>query len=153
MKRVQVTDHFYLDELVDPAIYGALGARAVRLLDMRIVQGIEFLRAEELGDDHPVTINNWATAKPGQKVYKESGLRSFTTRTGATYSLHKYFRGFDLKAAGLTPMQLHARILKHEKYFIENQMITRMEDVKATPTWTHVDNAYTGKSFIEVFMP
>ncbi|MFM9983847.1 MAG: hypothetical protein ACKVOK_01355 [Flavobacteriales bacterium] len=152
MNRIPVTDHFFLDEFIDPYTYSKRGARSIELLDMRLVMGVEFLRTEA-GDEHPFTINNWATAKPGQKVYKESGSRRFDTKTGAVWSMHKFFRGFDVKVAGMTPKEFHAFIKEREEYLIKNQFITTLENVAFTTTWTHMDCRYTGLDHLLIVNP
>ena len=142
MKRVQLTDNFYLDEFIDPSTYAARGARSIELIDMRIVYACQFIR-ENLG---ALIVNNWATA--GQ--YKESGLRSPFTKTGAKYSQHKYGRAADIKISGKTPSEVHAFIKANEKYFIERQWITTLEELQDTPTWTHIDCRFTGINHLNI---
>jgi len=136
MNRVQLTENFYLDEFIDPSTYAARGAKSIQLIDMRIVYACQYIR-DHLGS---VTVNNWA--KSGQ--YKESGLRSAFTKTGAKFSQHKFGRAADIKVAGKTPAEVHAFIKAHEQFFIERQWITTMEELEDTPTWTHIDCRFTG---------
>jgi hypothetical protein len=132
MKRIQVSEHFYLDEFIDPIIYGKWGAKSLSLIDKRMIQAAEFIR---VGMGASVTINNWATG--GQ--YRESGLRRFDTRTGASMSQHKFGRAIDVKVKGATPREVHAFLIQNEKHLIQTQIITTLENYSATPSWTHVD--------------
>jgi len=113
---------------------------------MRIIMAVQYLR-EKTGLS--ITINNWATG--GQ--YKESGLRRMDTTTGARWSQHKYGRALDLKVSGKSPKEVHAIIHEHSKYLVDNQLLTTVENVNATPTWTHIDCRYTGLDRILVVNP
>lgn len=136
MNRVKITDNFYLDEFIDPSTYISRGEKSIQLIDMRIVYACQYIR-DHLG---AITVNNWA--KGGQ--FKESGLRSPFTKTGAKFSQHKYGRAADIKVAGKTPAEVHAFIKANEQFFIERQWITTMEELEDTPTWTHIDCRFTG---------
>lgn len=146
MKRVKLTDNFYLDEFVCPEIYSARGAQSVQLLDMRIIMAVQFLR-EKIGK--PITINTWWSG--GQ--YHESGLREFNTRTGAKLSQHKYGRAVDIKVSGMTPREVYEVVMSHEQHLIEHQLITTVESLAATRSWLHVDCRYTGLDKILIVNP
>ena len=132
MKRIQISDHFYLDEFIDPIIYGKLGQRSLGFIDKRMIEAAEYIRN---GLNSPLVINNWATG--GQ--YRESGLRRYETRTGASMSQHKFGRAIDIKVKGYTPTEVHEFIIKNERFLVQSQIITTLEAVKDTPTWTHLD--------------
>lgn len=144
--RIQVTENYYLDELVNPTLYAERGARAQQVLDVQAVKGLQRLR--ELADS-AIVVNNWIS---GGK-FKESGAREFNTRTGAKRSMHKYGRAFDLKWIGNTPEQLFELLKKHEAEFIQNGWITVVEHLDYTPTWLHIDNRWTGSDEIVVVKP
>jgi len=146
MKRIQVSEHFFLDEFIDPIIYGKWGAKSISFLDHRIVLAAQFIR-EKTGKS--VTINNWSSG--GQ--YKESGLRRFDTRTGARMSQHKFGRAIDVKVSGMTPTQVFAILKANERYLIDNQIITTIENVAFTKTWAHVDCRLTGLDHLLVVNP
>jgi hypothetical protein len=146
MQRIKVSSHFFLDELVPPSIYSRWGERAMTFVDYRIVLALDHLRDLI---DKPIIVNNWING--GQ--YKESGLREFTTTTGARMSQHKFGRAMDIKVAGMTPKQVHAIILENEKFFIQNQLITTLENADYTKTWTHIDCRFTGLDTIQIVNP
>jgi hypothetical protein len=146
MTRVKLTDNFYLDEFIAPEIYSVRGARSVELLDMRIVLACQFIR-EGIGKS--IIVNNWI--RGGQ--YRESGLRSATTRTGAKWSQHKYGRAADIKVAGMSPDEVYLWLKGHEQTMVERQWITTIEDTNHTPTWLHIDCRYTGADKFRIVKP
>ncbi|MGH8235412.1 MAG: hypothetical protein ACREXP_00130 [Steroidobacteraceae bacterium] len=119
---------FGLQELVPPIIYNSRGESAWELLDERALMTLQALR-DALG---PITVNNWHSGG----AFKESGLRSFDTSTGAKYSQHKFGRAFDCKFGKVTPREAADYILKHPERF---PLLTTIENPDATPTWLHVD--------------
>ncbi|MFO0387607.1 MAG: hypothetical protein ACK505_12570 [Flavobacteriales bacterium] len=137
MKRIQVTDNFYLDELIDPVTYAARGERSLQLMDMRIILALQYLR-EIIGK--PITVNTWA--RRGNLSLR--GYRPEGTRTGAKWSQHKFGRALDFNVDGMTTREVHAVIMQHERYFIERGWITTIEDARDSPTWVHIDCRYTG---------
>jgi len=143
MKRIPVTDHFYLDEFIDPVTYSARGERAIQLMDYRIICAIDYLRSVI---NRPIIINNWSSG--GQ--FRLRGFRPEGTRTGAKYSQHKYGRALDFHVPGMTVTEILAVIREHERYLIERGWITTIEDPRDSPTWTHIDCRFTGASEIVV---
>ncbi len=146
MKRVQVSENFYLDEFIPPDMYSERGARAVSLIDIRIVLAAQFIR-DTIGK--PMVCNNWWN---GGK-FTQRGLRPSNSTVGARWSQHKYGRGLDFHIVGMKPQEIQSVILQNEEMFISRQWITRMEDVRDTPTWCHIDCANTGQSQIQIFRP
>lgn len=120
--------NFVLQELVALDIYEAFGERCWELLDPRALITLQQLR-DAFG---PITINNWHIGGS----YRESGLRSPMTKTGAKYSQHKYGRAFDCKIHGVTPREARAYVLNHLDRF---PYLTVIENTDFTPTWFHFD--------------
>ena len=150
--RIPLTTNFYLDEVIPPEIYSARGAKAVSLIDMRIVWGAQALRdfcVEEGYKDVSFTVNNWING--GDR--DESGRRLANTRTGAKWSQHKDGRALDIKPKGITIKQLFEVLQKHKDYFIDRGWITTVEDIEVTKTWLHIDCRYTGLDHIFIFNP
>lgn len=143
-KRIKVTENFFLDELLHPDIYFKVKDPR-RFLDMRVVYGLQFLR-DKAGI--PFTVNNWA--KGGAR--KLSGIRPMYTTKGALFSMHKFGRAYD-PVCDSGPELLHQIIKENEGELIQSQRITRVEAIEHTPTWTHIDNAWTGKDSIHFFNP
>lgn len=119
---------FALDELVPPDIYMSRGERAWELLDRYALITLQQLR-DKFG---PITVNDWHNG--GQ--FKESGLRSFTTTTGAKLSQHRFGRAFDCKPKNVTVREVADYVLAHPGEFPH---LTTIENPDATPTWFHFD--------------
>ena len=81
--------NFVIQEFVPKEIYDIHFDNSIRLIDERIIILAQLFRTRY----GAITINNWHNG--GQ--YHESGLRLFSTPTGAKYSQHKYGRAVDLK--------------------------------------------------------
>lgn len=120
--------NFILQELVPPEIYEARGERAWEFLNPLGLMSLQSVR-DKFG---PVTVNNWHVGG----VYKESGLRSFGTSTGALYSMHRFGSAYDCKSASVTPKEMCEYILKNRKDF---PMITAIENPAVTEGWLHID--------------
>lgn len=125
-----ISEHFTLEEFIDPVTFAEKGENALTMIDHRIVNIAELLR-NSIG--HPVIINNWHTG--GQ--YKESGLRRLDSPTGAKKSAHKEGKAIDCKVVGLSAAEVHAFVLRHESVFYDAG-VRQMEDLAFTPTWTHL---------------
>lgn len=138
---MKISEHFDLREFVDPLTYLIRGEKSAELVDIRLVNLVQFIR-DYFGK--PVTINNWHTG--GQ--YKESGLRAQGSKTGAFYSQHKFGRAADLKIEGLEPEYVRNVIRKNWPKFRAYGLTTIEKD---TPTWVHIDVRFTGlQTLLEV---
>lgn len=140
--RVQVTENFYLDEFIHPVIYAARGAKSIQLIDHRMILLAQFIR-DNMG---PIFINTWATG--GDR--KNSGLRYWKEPLGATWSQHYFGNAFDCVSPQYKPKDIHEFLLANQDQLIERGWLTTLEALKDTPTWTHVDNRYTGLSKIQI---
>lgn len=140
-----VSANFVIQEFVYPELYKQYGDKSIWFIDDRIVTVAQYLR-DWL--DRPVTINNWHTG--GQ--YKESGLRSFTTKTGAKNSQHKFGRAADLKVSGMDRMEVLEFIQKKEAVLMALGLTT-VENPNFTRTWLHIDCRFTGKDKLFMVNP
>lgn len=120
--------NFVIQELVPPDVYQAFGDRCWELLDSRAVFTLQCLR-DHLG---PLTVNNWHVGG----AYKESGLRSFLTPTGAKFSQHRFGRAFDCKFRNFTPHEVRDYVLARP---IDFPHLTVIENPDKTPSWFHFD--------------
>ena len=149
MKRIQVSDNFYLDEFIDPVTYNRFGYKSQRYMRPEVIKVAQTIREFT---DLPITINNWATGG----AYKESGLRNFTTSTGATYSAHKFGAAADLKIGKLNSFEMADIIIDNYDMFRE-MGLTRIEDAKYTigksRSWLHFDVLFTGQKDLQIIKP
>jgi hypothetical protein len=123
--------HFDLREFVDARTWNVLGVKAAWLIDPKIVAICDLLR-EKSGA--PVTVNNWHTAGG----YDSSGYRAIWDNTGGKLSQHRCGRAADVKVKGLIPLRVFQLIQANRAEF-EAAGLTTMEDLRFTPTWTHLD--------------
>lgn len=123
-ERIKCTANFHQDEFLHP------GETDITKMDTKIILATQWIR-EQIG--LPVTVNNYATG--GQ--YKESGLRSLTTKTGAKKSAHKEGKAVDIKVKGMTAREVWDWCMDRqmELYALGIREIEHWED---TPTWTHL---------------
>jgi len=138
---MKVAKNFELQEFVDPVTYMIRGQKSIELIDPRLIKLAQFFH------DYfkvPITINNWQSG--GQ--YKESGLRTWLSKTGAVYSQHKYGRAADLKLEGLEPEEVRKEIRRMWHEFKAAGLTTIEKD---TPNWVHIDVRFTGlETLLEV---
>jgi hypothetical protein len=135
---MQVSKNFIIQEFVSPDVFAQFGDKAIWFIDPKVVSIAQWLR------DHTgkvVTINNWHAG--GQ--YKESGLRSFLTSTGAQFSQHKFGRAGDMKIEGLNGTEMRKIVDDNAEKLMQLGLTTVELD---TPTWLHVDCRYTGLTSI-----
>lgn len=133
---------FEIRELVAPEIYEARGERAWELLNPLSLMTLQTLR-DELG---PIIVNNWHNGGP----YKESGLRLFSTGTGAVYSVHKYGGANDCKFLRCTPQEAYKFVLDNQQAF---PYLTTLENIEFTPTWMHYDTRNHNRNGIWIVNP
>jgi hypothetical protein len=143
---MQVSVHFILQEFVPKVIFDKWGEKSIQFIDFRIVEFAELLRQNMA---RSLIINNWH--KGG--TYQESGLRTFTTKTGASMSQHKFGRAIDVKLlddVGNIHKNSGAILRTHvfENWELYKHLITTTE--ADTDTWAHFDCRYTGMEKILV---
>lgn len=136
------TKYFRLVELVSRQIYEQRGDRAWELLQPAALRTLDLIR-EKFGR---IVVNNWHV----NGRYNESGLRAFTTGTGAEWSQHKYGGAFDCKFLDTSPADAYAYIREHPAEFPE---LTVLENIEKTPTWLHFDVRNHGKRGIWIVNP
>jgi hypothetical protein len=129
------TKYFNIQELVHPFYYNRFGNGAWKFLNERQLYIIDYLR-EEI--DEPITINNWHV---GGKL-DSCGLRPFNDPDGAEFSIHKFGGATDLHFKKSSPKLVYDYILANEKKFYDIG-IRRIENIKYTPTWVHIDCSNT----------
>lgn len=154
-KRISVSLNFYLDEFIDPYTYFSFKEKekVIGFLDIRVIH-----IAQKLRDlcKSSLTINNWynfyrecivnkvnketfiSTVYRRNDIFKCSGYRSDYCKVGAVFSAHRKGRAIDIRSEKYSPSYMFDLIMSHKKMFY-NLGVRRIEDIKITPTWLHID--------------
>ena len=173
MKRVKVSENFYLDEFIDPWTYYLYGSKSIRYI---APQTIAFTQRVREILDTPCAVNTWSNhgkmsaeeflLQPRWKQNrsrKESGLRVFDKAlynkklkargmkgdalvqkvVGSTTSQHKFGRAADIKQNAFTSKDVHDLIKDYLPELMDMGLST-LEHHEATPTWVHMDGRATG---------
>ena len=119
--------HFCIDELVDKHTLLSLGEENCwKLFDTKALKAIDQLR-EEFGS---VTINSWKWG--GSSQWR--GFRTQNCGIGASRSMHKVGKAFDLSFKNYTAEEVRKKIKKNESFW--TQYISRIEN---NVSWLHID--------------
>jgi hypothetical protein len=156
MKRIKVNSNFYLDEFVDPYTYFNEEDHGLSMVDNRLFDIAQLLRYHYNG---PISINNWwwfyqlkkedwtidaiiktiekKTTFNGRKIYKWSGIRTHRCSIGSRLSAHKKGKAIDPKGNEIE----FFKIVKNNPEPFYNLGLRRLEDIRITPGWLHMDTA------------
>ena len=141
----RTAEFFEIQELVPDFIFRKYGQRSWQFLDVRAVNTLVALR---ILAGVPFTVND----KYRGGTFNFSGYRPCSTKIGASESQHRHGRAFDPKAKGMTPQQIH-KIIRDNQEELMGWGLTTIEDLRDTPTWTHIDTRYTGMDTLNVVRP
>lgn len=150
MTRIKLSKYFYADELIDPRTYFNEVNHGIGLIDIHLLDCLDFIREKA---NKPLYINTWwkyydinKDATPldviifnieeNASLRKASGFRGKFCNVGAKFSAHRKGKAADLK--GATPKELEA-IVRANTTKLYNLGLRRIEDIKITPTWFHLD--------------
>jgi hypothetical protein len=84
-----------------------------------------------------------------KRVFNNCGWRSPDSRVGAPRSAHKIGRALDLHVKTTNISKLYDYV--RENY--EMLGISRIEDIRDTPTWVHIDNMAHQHGGLRIFRP
>lgn len=127
--------YFGIKELVSPIVYEKWGNQAWMFFDEQALKDLDYIR-ETYGS--PIIINNW------NNNLKQCGLRSnmdemVKNKKTLYLSAHTMGKGFDLHC-----FYGHNNKLWQHCYNLilsgKLKSFKRLENVKDTPTWTHIDS-------------
>lgn len=135
--------HFVIEELVPPELYELVHEDALwKMFNSDFLEGLDYLK--ELFPKGSIIINDW---KWGGK-YTQSGLRTKNSKYYRDGSEHSDASAGDLKFTDYTIQEVYDVLKNDEKI---TSYFTRMETIKYTPTWIHLDQGitrWTGKLYI-----
>ena len=132
--------YFKIQELVSSNVYDKYGEKAWEFIDTKLIKTLDLLR-EHFGK--PITVNNWCF---GGNLHQR-GLRANKDELVANkkdyyISQHCLGKAVDFNVKGLSVQEVYDEILKNKDKFY---LISRIENIKDTPTWVHIDVANVDK--------
>lgn len=145
MKRLKVSQNFYLDEFVCPELYNKFGFNSQWFIRKELIAICQYIRTHI---NKPLVINNWFNG--GNYAY--SGLRPLSGGVGAFNSLHRYGAAVDIKVQGRTSAQVYLFIKEHWEA-LNKIGLTTLENIKHTPTWVHLDCRNTTSKELVIVNP
>ena len=135
--------YFKIQELVSEDVYKKYGEKSWMFIDEKLIKVLDLLR-EHFGK--PIIVNNWLW---GGELHQR-GLRAnkdeiVANKKGYYISQHCLGKAVDFNVKGLTAQEVYDEIIKNKDKFY---LISRIENIKNTPTWCHIDVANTEKFVI-----
>lgn len=143
---MNVSPHFDLREFIPEQIYKTYGDQSIWFVDIRLVEGMEWLRTFFAA---PITINNWHVGG----TFQYRGFRSPQATVGARLSQHKFGRACDFNVQGMTAPQVFEAIKSDWAVISKHTFFTTIEDVSDTPTWVHLDGRQTRSNELLIVKP
>jgi len=138
-------EYFKVHELVHPYYWEKYGEDALRFCDPLMVHDSDLIRKIT---GRKVTCNDYFWG--GKRI--NSGRRCWHQpyKKSAPDSTHYDGKGFDWIVEGMRPTEVSDMIVKEHRFF---KGITRIEDPKYTPGWTHGDSKPSITKNIYIFQP
>lgn len=122
MRRILVSEFFFLDEFLDKESYSNL---------LKLIQIAEFIRKDT---GKPVLINNYNSG--GSLGLR--GFRPMNCNVGAPMSQHKFMNAIDINIGGMSNKEMFEYV-KSKANNLYDLGLRRVEDISITPTWLHLD--------------
>lgn len=128
--------YFKIQELVSEAVYKKYGDKSWEFIDTRLIKVLDLLREHF---NRPITVNNWLWGGNLQ----QRGLRANKDELVANkkdyyVSQHCLGKAVDFNVKGLSAQEVYKEIVDNKDKFY---LISRIENIKNTPTWVHIDCA------------
>lgn len=139
-----IPKHFSIQELVDRDTYAKYGQSSIWFLDPVALKVLDAIR-NRFGS---TVVNDWSWG--GNNQYR--GFRPPDCKIGASFSQHRFGRGFDSNSKNATPDEVRADILANQEYWLDKGLTT-IEDGAFSAGWLHFDTRITGISKIFVVKP
>lgn len=128
--------YFKIQELVSEAVYKKYGDKSWEFIDTKLIKVLDLLREHF---NRPITVNNWCFGGNLQ----QRGLRANKDELVANkkdyyISQHCLGKAVDFNVKGMTAQEVYEEIVANKDKFY---LISRIENIKDTPTWVHIDCA------------
>lgn len=143
---MKVSPHFRIEEFIPEQIYKTYGDKSIWFVDIRLIEGMEWLRTYF---NASIIINTWHTGG----TFQNRGFRSPQATVGARLSQHKFGRACDFNVSGLTVPQTYNAIVADWDTIRKHTFFTTLEDVADTPTWIHIDGRQTRSNELLIVKP
>ena len=135
--------YFKIQELVSKKVYDKYGEQAWMFIDTKLIKVLDLLREHF---NKPITINNWmwggTLEQRGLRTNLDELVKDKTEKGTLYISQHILGKAVDFNVKGLSSREVYEEILKNKEKFC---LISRIENIKNTPNWCHVDVANTDK--------
>jgi hypothetical protein len=155
---MRLNEHFDVREFVAKEVYDEFGAEfCKRFVNPTLLNFLVWLKLEmekKYKCEISVRVNDWHYGGS----FQNRGFRHPKSTVGKWTSAHRLCMGVDSDfkkkdtKEQIPIAELSKFILDHEEEVLK-MGITRIEDVRDTPTWLHVDCLYTGKPNIQIVRP
>ncbi len=131
-----VSKYFKIQELVSEAVYRKYGDKSWEFIDTRLIKVLDLLREHF---NKPIIVNNWLWGGNLQ----QRGLRAnkdelVVNKKDYYVSQHCLGKAVDFNVKGLSAQEVYKEIVDNKDKFY---LISRIENIKDTPTWVHIDCA------------
>lgn len=128
--------YYTIKELVSPVVYNQWGDRAWMFFDEDVLRDLDTIRETYRSE---IIINNWARGGNLKQCGLRSNMDEMVKNKKTLYlSAHCLAKGFDLHCK----YGHNQKLWQHVYNLILNKKLKkfkRLENLKATPTWTHCD--------------
>lgn len=132
--------YFKIQELVSRNVYEKYGEKSWEFIDCRLIKVLDSLREHF---NKPIIINDWYFGGNLQQRGLRANYDEMVRNKKDYYiSQHCLGKAADLNVKGMTAQDVYEEILKNKDKFY---LISRIENIKDTPTWIHVDVANVDK--------
>lgn len=132
--------YFKIQELVSRNVYEKYGEKSWEFIDYRLIKVLDSLREHF---NKPIIINDWYFGGNLQQRGLRANYDEMVRNKKDYYiSQHCLGKAADLNVKGMTAQDVYEEILKNKDKFY---LISRIENIKDTPTWVHVDVANVDK--------
>lgn len=131
--------YFRIEELVSKEVYKKYGQKAWEFIKPEIILFLDEIR---MFYGKPIIVNNWLY---GGEL-KQRGLRAnkddiVASKQDYYVSQHCLGGAVDFNVQGVSSEEVAKHIIDNQEHY--RAFISRIENPKQTPTWTHVDCANT----------
>ena len=139
--------YFVIKELVSKQVYEKYGEGAWKFIDEKLIITLDQIR-EFFGKPIIVNVYSQGLEQRGLRANCDYLVKDKTDKGILYISQHVLGKGADLNVIGLSVPTTYQAIIDNQDKF---PYLKRMENIKLTPTWIHIDVANTESEELEIF--